>query len=98
MEASREGAPTGEREIAVIKTSFAEQDVNAKVIDVCSKEEWKMIWMRETRIRFFMQMELEACRNELDWVLRCHDCIVNTRPEEHYHLFLYPFLPIMPRI
>ena len=30
----------------------------------CSEEEKKMIRLRETRIRFFIQMELEACRDE----------------------------------
>ena len=28
-----------------------------------------MTWMRETRIRMFMQMELEACRDEFDWLM-----------------------------
>ena len=32
----------------------------------CSEEERKMVYMPETRIRLFMRMELEACRNELD--------------------------------
>ena len=30
-----------------------------------------MTWMRETRIRMFMQMELDACRDEFDWLIIC---------------------------
>ena len=33
-------------------------------VHCCSEEERKIMWMRETRIRLFMQMKLEACRNE----------------------------------
>ena len=52
-----------------------------------------MMWMRETRINLFMQMELEACRNELNRLIRCHDCIVNNCPEKYYTLMplLTPF-------
>ena len=31
---------------------------------IYSEEELKLSWMRETRIRTFMQMELETCRDE----------------------------------
>ena len=65
------------------RINFAEQGVNAKGIGVGSEEGRKMIWMRETRIRHFMQMELEAYRDKLDWLLRCHHCIVDNFPEEH---------------
>ena len=54
---------------------FVEQDENATnpegstsgndVLN-CSEEERKMLCRREANIRVFMQMELEACRNELD--------------------------------
>ena len=30
-----------------------------------------------------MHMELEACWNETEWLLRCHECIVNNIPEEY---------------
>ena len=43
----------------------------------------KLIWMRETRIRLFTQMELETCRNECNWLLRSHHCAVNDFPEEY---------------
>ena len=29
-----------------------------------------------------MQMELEACRDELDWLMRCHNCAAYNCPEE----------------
>ena len=41
----------------------------------------------------FMQMELEACRDELDWLLRCHNCAAYYCPEEEY---LPRPLPIPP--
>ena len=63
--------------------NFAEQDVNAKGIAVCSKQEHKMMCMREPRIRLFMQVELEACGRECKWLLRCHHCIVNNFPDEY---------------
>ena len=40
-----------------------------------------MAWSRETRIRTFMQMELESCRDEVDWLIRCHNCAVYNCPE-----------------
>ena len=36
-------------------------------VPICSEEEWKLSWMRKTRIVIFMKMELEACRDELAW-------------------------------
>ena len=35
-------------------------------------------------IRTFMQMKLEACRDELDWLIRCHNCAPCNCPEEEY--------------
>ena len=43
-----------------------------------------MTWMRETRIRSFTQMELDNCRNELVWLLRCFNCAADSCPEEEY--------------
>ena len=49
----------------------------------CS-EEHKMDWMRETRIRTFMQLELEACLEEINWMVKCHNCeALNCPQEEH---------------
>ena len=52
--------------------------------DVCSEEKKRRAWMRETRIMTFMQMELEAYRDESDWLIRCHNCIAYNWPEEEY--------------
>ena len=43
-----------------------------------------MAWMRVKRIKLFMKMELENCRNELTWLIRCHNCSVENCPEEDY--------------
>ena len=40
----------------------------------------KPIWMRNTRIRLFMQIELLAWREEPDWLMRYHQCAVNNYP------------------
>ena len=32
----------------------------------CSEKENKLTWMHDTRITLFMEMELMACRHELD--------------------------------
>ena len=52
--------------------------------DVCSDEERKIAWMQETRIRIFMHMELKACWDELDWLIRYHNCAAYNCPEEEY--------------
>ena len=43
-----------------------------------------MAWMRETRIRMFMQLELKACLDEINWMIRCHNCEVFNCPQEEY--------------
>ena len=76
-----------------IKMNFSEQGesavnpeetISGNDIHYCSEREKKMTWMHETRIRLFMQMELEACRNELDWMARIHDCLLNSYPKEDF--------------
>ena len=76
-----------------IKINFSEQGDNAmnpretisgNDVHYCSQREKKMTWTHETRIRLFMQMELEACRNELDWMARIHDCLLNSCPKEDF--------------
>ena len=49
-----------------------------------SEEDTKMVWVCETRIRTFMQMELEACLDEIDWMVRCHNCEAFNCPQEEY--------------
>ena len=43
-----------------------------------------MLWMREARIRTFMQLELEAYQEEKVWMIRCHNCEALNRPQEKY--------------
>ena len=45
-----------------------------------------MARMRETRIKTFMQMELEACLDEVDWMIRCHNRTAFNCPQEEYPL------------
>ena len=35
-------------------------------VPTCSEEERKLTWMRDTRTRLFMQMELMACKDKSD--------------------------------
>ena len=52
-----------------------------------------MARMQETRIKTFMQMELVACRDELDWLIRCHNCTAYNCPEEEYSSRPLPIPP-----
>ena len=58
-----------------------------------SEEERKLTWMRQKRIWLFVQMELKACRDEYNWLMRCYLCKVSNCPEEYF--FSCP-LPIPP--
>ena len=49
--------------------------------------------MREERIRTFMQLELEACLEEVSWMLRCHNCEALDCPQEEYPARLLPTPP-----
>ena len=49
-----------------------------------SEEYYKMLWMGEARVRTFMQLELEACEEEIIWMIRCHNCGALNRPQEGY--------------
>ena len=56
-------------------------------------EYFKMVWAREDRIRTFMQLELEACLEEVCWSIRCYNCEVLGCPQEEYPARLLPTLP-----
>ena len=76
--------------------NFAKQDANAKGNDVhyYLEEERKLCWMRETRIKLFMVMELEKCRTGLGWLIRSHNnCIVDNCPKEDYPPMPLPIPP-----
>ena len=56
-------------------------------------EYFKMMRAREDRIRTFMQLELEACLEEVSWSIRCYNCEVLGCPQEEYPARLLPTLP-----
>ena len=56
-------------------------------------EYYTMMRMREERIRTFMQLELEACLDEVSWMLRCHNCEVLDCSQEEYPARLLPTPP-----
>ena len=43
----------------------SEGGISGDNVYYCSEEDRKMAWMREKRIKLFMRMELDSCRNEL---------------------------------
>ena len=45
---------------------------------------YKMMRTREARIITFMQLELEACLKEVNWMIRCHNCEALNFPQEEY--------------
>ena len=56
-------------------------------------EYFKMMRAREDRIRTFMQLELEACLEEVSWSIRCYNCEALGCPQEEYPVRLLPTLP-----
>ena len=56
-------------------------------------EYFKIMRAREDRIRTFIQLELEACLEEVRWSIRCYNCEVLGCPQEEYPARLLPTLP-----
>ena len=52
-----------------------------------------MMRTREVRIRTFMQLELEACLGEVNWMIRCQNCDALNCPQEEYPARLLPTPP-----
>ena len=52
-----------------------------------------MVRAREDRIRTFMQLDLEACLEEVCWSIRCYTCKVLGCQQEEYLARLLPTLP-----
>ena len=67
---------TGER-VQSVKMNFsiekAGNDISKDDAQFYSEDDAKMMWMREARIRTFMQLELEACLEEINWMITCHN-------------------------
>ena len=78
---------SGEREHCVFLSDFL------KMTTVDEHEYYKMMWMREARIRTFIQLELEPCLEEASWMIRCHNCEALNRPQEEYPARLLPTPP-----
>ena len=60
---------------------------------VNENEYFKMVRACEDRIRTFVQLELEACLEEVSWSIRCYNCEVLGCPQEEYPARLLPTLP-----
>ena len=56
-------------------------------------EYYKMMRTREARIRTFTQLELEACLEEVNWMIRCPNCEALNCPQEEYPARLLPTPP-----
>ena len=56
-------------------------------------EYYKMLRTREARIRTVMQLELEACLEKLNWMIRCHNYEALNCPQEEYPARLLPTPP-----
>ena len=54
---------------------------------------YKVVRVREERIRTFIQLELEACLEEVSWMLGCHNCEALDCPQEEYPARLLPTPP-----
>ena len=52
-----------------------------------------MLWMREARMMTFMQLKLEACQEEIVWMIRCHNCEALNRSQEEYPARPLPIPP-----
>ena len=61
----------------------SEESISEDDVHYPSEEDRNMALMRETKIRTFMQMKLEACGDELDWLIGCHNCAAFNCPEEY---------------
>ena len=56
-------------------------------------EYYQMMRTREERKITFMQLELEACLEEVSWMRRCHNCEALDCPQEEYPARLLPTPP-----
>ena len=56
-------------------------------------EYYKMMRAREARITTFMQLKLEACLEEVNWMIRCHNCEALNCPQKKYSARLLPTPP-----
>ena len=93
----------GERKTSVRQVDFFKQGENTMDSEgtiteddddyYCPEEDRKIAWMREKRIKIIMKMELDNSRDELGWLIRCHNCLVDNCPEEEYPPRILPIPP-----
>ena len=57
-------------------------------------EYYKVMRTRGARIRTFIQLELEACLEEVNWMIRCHNCEALNCPQKEYPARLLPTPPL----
>ena len=74
----------GDSKVSQVDASTAFFIWFSKMTTVDKHEYYNMIRAREERIRTFMQLELEACLEEVSWMLRCHNCEALDCPQEEY--------------
>ena len=67
--------------------NFSEEDAQY------SEEYEKILWMREAMIKTFMQLELEACQEEIVWMITGHNCEALDYPLEEYPARPLPIPP-----
>ena len=106
VESAREGTPqnvrfdtpflTGEKVQSVKMNFFIEKtgnDIFEDDTQFYSEEEAKMVWMGETSIRTFIQLDLEACLEEINWMITCCNCKALNCPREDYPARPLPIPP-----
>ena len=79
-------------EVGMLKVPAEKTGNNISEEDAQYFEEYKKLtWMREARIRVFMQLEFESCLEEINWMIRCHNCEALNYPHEEYPARRLPF-------
>ena len=74
-------------------TEKIENHVSEEDAQSYSEEYYKILRMREARIRTFMQLDLESCQEEIVWMIRCHNSEAFNRPQEEYPVRPLPIPP-----
>ena len=67
--------------------------IKKKMTTTVQHKYYKMIRTREARMKTFMQLEIEACLEEVNWMIRCHNCEALNCPQEKHPARLLPTPP-----
>ena len=68
-------------------------DISGDDTHYYSEEDAQMVWMRETGTGTFMRLELEACLDDINWMIRCHNCEALNCPQGEYPARPLPIPP-----